>query len=175
MTDSVIELILTCVAIFTIVYILLSYWKTSQHRKQALFVIDMRSIFRVVYFCCALMMVGVVIITLMIEDQFDFLGVLISIAAFLMFLLLPSIAAIIVERKGIYYGMKLTLTPWDRINKISESFGFVHIDTGRKIFPLKFFRLFWKFSPKDIKRLQALLAKQKTSSRKRRKTTKRNI
>jgi hypothetical protein len=153
-----------------VVYSLILFRKASRYSKKALLIIDSRIPSKVLL---PILMIVIILTTIDIcpgkhlEFLNLFLIILIGLAYIIFVTIIPisSFAlSIIITEDGIFplgaYPF-LRLIPWYRIKKIKESFAYILIVTNKKYFPISLLKSAWKFSPEDIKQMQALLAKKK--------------
>jgi len=150
------DLILIVVGSFGIFFNIFSYWKASQNRKNALFIINTSLLSKVIIIVTA----GCAIITKiesLLMYQTHLLYSLIFIVFFLSLLLVPYSAKVIFKEDRIYFYWPLLIS-WNIITKISFNFFYWRIEINRRILRLfflkrlSFIRIIWKFTPQDIKK-----------------------
>lgn len=159
------ELVLVGIVSFGILYIIFSYWKASQNRKNALLIIRTSLLTKIMVVITASFAIKIKIESLLIH-QSHLLYSLIFIGFFLSLLLVPYTVKVIFKEDGIYFHGP-PFIPWDIITKISFNFFYWHIEVNRRLFRLfflkrlSFIRMIWKFTPQDIQKIQALVDKKK--------------
>lgn len=130
--------------------VLLVFYRTSRHRKKALFVMPIRTTIKILAPLIGLLAIGAVM---------NFPLPLLLIGYILCFVLVPFSIDIIIKREGIYFGLKLI--PWERIKSISNHSLYLLIVTNRKLEQKGFLKVIWKISNEDIGRIQSLFRKRK--------------
>jgi hypothetical protein len=147
MSDHV--LISTGIPVFGTVFILFFCWKASQHRKNALFIISLRPALKISVEILLTLLAIWSIAIFPFPHSLAISTFLLSCALGVFFL------DAIVKDDGIYYGIFI---PFNKIEKISDGFGYVLIETDRKVFRYHiFYKLLYKFTPEDIKRIKTLV------------------
>ena len=142
-------LILTGIVILGTVFSLFISWKASQHRKNALFIIRIRPTLKIS------LAIFSSLLALWSFAIFPFPFSLALSACLLSCVLWVFFSDAIVEEDGIYYGIFI---PFNKIEKISDGFGYVLIETERRFFRYHiFYKLLYKFTPEDIKRIRTLV------------------
>jgi len=148
-----------------------TYWKASQHRKNALFVINTSLLFKVVVVVTAAYGIKIAIES-WVMFQTNLLYSIMFIAFFLSLLLLSFSIPVIFKEDYIY--LTWMRIPWELVMKISFNLFFWKIETNRRRFGLFFIKnlffikLIWKFSSQDIKQIKELLDKKKSKNQKNR-------
>jgi hypothetical protein len=137
--------LMLCLALFI-------YYRTSRHRKNAIMVLPVRPVIKLLS-----PLIGV----LAIWTVAQFPQSLILAGYILAFVLVPFSIDIIIENDGVYFGLKLI--PWGKIKKISDHSLYLMITTHQNLDRKGFLKLIWKISAEDIKRIECLLTKKKLS------------
>lgn len=145
-------IIVTALMIAMLIWILAMFHRTYSNRKTALFVLPVRGQIKIL----ALIIAFFSIIPAMGSP---YSWIFIGFAIFCAFVFFSI--DLVITKEGINYG--LNFMSWERIRKIEHHALYLNITMEKRSSRKDFYRIIWKITAEDVKKIQSLWEGQRTA------------